>query len=358
MKRFFLYQARRLPPPIKSILRKTYNRVFSKGNAEGLGKNPWNADAPVSYTEMWLGADECIENIQQKTTGDPELHWLPYAIDKYLAPAIGAVPSEKPKKEYRCLLLGSSEGHMERMLCEKGFEGEIVASDIAEKALTRAKQKIEVLGYDNVTYVAADLNTDSFEGQFDYIIAEGVLHHIVNIESCLKMLSSILKPNGYFILVEFEGPVRFQLPEHQVRWINAALGILPKGLRPFPPGRHEQEKNLPATPRENQTLYYLPPAEADVMAFDPSEAVSGPALKRLIPQMFEIVEKKGFGGTLLSYMTGHFDFKRTNTDEYARSWLRILIQIEDTLIQNKMLDDEFVFYVLQNQNAANMQNAG
>lgn len=128
------------------------------------------------------------------------------------------------------------------------------------------------------------------------------------------------------------------------------LGILPKGLRPFPPGRHEQEKYLSATPRENQTLYYVPPSEADVIAFDPSEAVSGPVLKRLIPQMFEIVERKGFGGTLLSYMTGHFDFKRTNTDEYARSWLRILIQIEDTLIQNKILDDEFVFYVLRNRN--------
>jgi 2-polyprenyl-3-methyl-5-hydroxy-6-metoxy-1,4-benzoquinol methylase len=350
MKKTILGYTHHLPQPIKKILRRMYYRVFVNNNIIGTSSNPWNADAPVSYTEMWLGADECIENIQQKISGDPNLHWLPYAIDKYLAPAVGSVPSDNSKKEYRCLLLGSSEGHMERMLCEKGFEGEIVASDIAEKALARAEQKTEALGYDNVTYVTADLNTDTFEGQFDYIIAEGVLHHIVNIKSCLKMLSSILKPNGYFILVEFEGPVRFQMPEHQVRWINAALSILPKGLRPFPPGKHEQEKYLPAMHRENQTLYYVPPAKADVMAFDPSEAVSGPYLKHLIPQMFEIVERKGFGGTLLSYMTGHFDFKRTNTDEYARSWLRILIQIENTLIQNKILDDEFVFYVLRTHN--------
>ncbi|MEW6287170.1 MAG: class I SAM-dependent methyltransferase [Chloroflexota bacterium] len=347
MKRVIVKLARHLPYPVKSILRKTYHYVFGGGNTKAIGKNPWNADEPVSYAGMWLSADECIKNIQQKISGDPNLHWLPYVIEKYLAPAIGTVPSKKPKKEYRCLLLGSSEGHMERMLCERGFEGEIVASDIANKALMRAKQKIEALGYGNVTYVAADLNTDTFEGQFDFIIAEGVLHHIINIESCLKMLCSILKPDGYFILVEFEGPVRFQLPEHQVRWINAALSVLPKELRPFPPGKQEPEKHLPATPRENQMLYYVPPTEADVMAFDPSEAVSGPALKRLIPQMFEIIERKGFGGTLLSYMTGHFDFKRSNADEYARSWLRILIQIENTLIQNKILDDEFVFYVLR-----------
>lgn len=347
MKRFVFSQARRLPSPIKSILRKVYNRVFGRDRQTKAGENPWNAGEPVSYAAMWLGAEECIETIQRKVSGDPNLHWLPYVIDKYLAPAIGSALSDKPKKAYRCLLLGSSEGYMERTLCEKGFEGEIVASDIAEKALARAKQKAEALGYDNVTYVVADLNTDSFEGQFDYIIAEGVLHHIADIESCLKMLSYILKPDGYFILVEFEGPVRFQLPERQVRWINAALNVLPKGLRPFPPAKDGQEKHLPATPRENQTHYFAPPSEADVMAFDPSEALAGPALKRLIPQMFKIVERKGFGGTLLSYISGHFDFKRTNTDAYARSWLKILIQIEDTLIQNKILDDEFVFYVLQ-----------
>lgn len=350
MGKFLLSQARRLPPPIKKILRNIYNRVFGKRHTKKVGDNPWNADIPVSYADMWLGANECIENIQRKISGNPHLHWLPYVIDKYLAPAIGTIPSKKPKKEFRCLLLGSSEGHMERMLCEKGFEGEIVASDIAEKALARAKQKVNALGYDNVTYVVADLNKDTFEGQFDFIIAEGVLHHIANIESCLRMLSSVLSPDGYFILVEFEGPVRFQLPDHQVRWINAALSVLPKGLRPFPPDKHSQEKYLPATPSENQELYYIPPAEADVIAFDPSEAVSGPDLKRLIPQLFEVVERQGFGGTLLSYMTGHFDFKQTNVDEYARSWLRILIQIEDTLIQSKILDDDFVFYVLRRRN--------
>ena len=48
-------------------------------------------------------------------------------------------------------------------------------------------------------------------------------------------------------------------------------------------------------------------------------------------------------------MPGHFDFKRANEDEYSTSWLKILIQIEDTLIKNVILDDDFVFYVLTNK---------
>jgi len=320
-------------------------------------ENPWNTDAPVSYSEMWIGANECTKHIQRKISGDQDTHWLPYVINKYLIPVIGQTVPDKskdlglcntlPKKEYRCLLLGSSEGYMERTLCENGFIGEIVASDIAEKALNRAKQKTEASGYKNVTYIAADLNTDIFTGKFDFIIGEGVLHHVHNIESCLRMLSSVLKPDGYIILVEFEGPVRFQLSEHQVKWINAALRILPKNLRPFPRGKVKKEGFLPATLEENETVYYLPPTESSIIQFDPSEAISGPELKRLIPIIFDIVERKGFGGTLLSYMTGHFDFKRSNDDEYAKSWLKILIQIEDTVIQNKILDDDFVFYVLR-----------
>jgi len=347
MKKIIINYARRLPQPIKNSLKKVYNFFFNSKNNNGTGGNPWNTDSPVSYNEMWLGAKECNNNIQQKISGDPNVHWLPYVIKKYFPPALGAAASLKKKEEFRCLLLGSNEGYMERMLCDRGFTGEIIASDIAEKALARAKEKADALGYKNVTYIAADLNKATFEGKFDYIIAEGVLHHIENIETCLKMLSSILQPNGYFILVEFEGPVRFQLPEIQVRWINAALSVLPKELRPFPKNTNTEGKPLPATSNENKMIYYIPPSEADIMAFDPSEAVSGPELKRLIPFYFDVVERTGFGGTLLSYMTGHFDFQRANKDEFARSWLKILIQIEDTLIQNKILEDDFVFYVLR-----------
>jgi SAM-dependent methyltransferase len=317
-------------------------RTLLKSDAQS--HNPWNDDHPVSYAEMWIGAKECTRTIQRKISGDENTHWLPYVIDKYILPAISNENGIKRRETYRCLLLGSNEGYMERLLCERGFRGDIVASDIADKALARARQKAESLGYTNVTYVKADLNTDAFEGEFDFILAEGVLHHIVNIQQCLEMLAARLAPDGKLIMVEFEGPVRFQLPEHQMRWINAALRVLPKALRPFP---QDAAGYLPASDAENSRVYYVIPSEKSIADFDPSEAICGPELKRLVPQLFSIVERKGFGGTLLSYMTGHFDFKRANDDEFANSWLKVLIGIEDTLIANGILDDDFVFYVLE-----------
>ncbi|MGD0387370.1 MAG: class I SAM-dependent methyltransferase [Tepidisphaeraceae bacterium] len=306
--------------------------------------NPWNADVPFSYSSMWLGSAECLRVVQRKTSHDETLHWLRYSIREYFKPALDDSAARKPRDEYRCLILGANEGWMERLLCQSGFKGRIIASDIASKALARAEQRAREEGYPNVQYVVADLNKDRFEGPFDFIIAEGVLHHIANIEPCLRTLAESLTPDGYLFAAEFEGPVRFQLSALQTRWINAALAVLPKVLRPLPPG---DEPLFPATPQQNASIQYAPPSEQSIAAFDPSEAICGPTLKRLIPQVFQIVERNPFGGTLLSYMTAHFDFARANSDEFSRQWLKLLIHLEDTLIKTGILQDEFVFYVLK-----------
>ena len=176
-----------------------------------------------------------------------------------------------------------------------------------------------------------------------------MLHHIGNIGPCLAECDRLLKPDGYLIAIEFEGPFRFQLSDLQTRWINAALNVLPRGLRPFP---DREEPYYPASEEDNRAVHYVPAAEEDVARADPSEALTGPDLKRLFPRVFEVVERKGYGGTLLSYMTGHFDFRRANTDPVSARWLRVLIEVEQALIDTGILDDEFVFYVLRKRSAA------
>ncbi len=67
----------------------------------------------------------------------------------------------------------------------------------------------------------------------------------------------------------------------------------------------------------------------------------------MIPIIFEVVERNGFGGPLLSYVAGHFDFARANSDAFSREWLKVLMVIEETLIKTGVLEDEFVFYVVK-----------
>jgi len=311
------------------------------------GDNPWDDDAPFSYAETWLGSRQCISHINRKISGE-DTHWLHYAIGKYFSAALEG-RAKKPISQHSCLILGSNEGWIEQSLCKAGFTGPIIATDIAEKPLQRAMAKAAELGYTNVTHLLADLNDFSLTDKHDFVVAEGVLHHIENIEPCLRRLNDLLTETGVFILVEFEGAFRFQLPELQVRWINAALNVMPKALRPFP---KDGEGDHPPSLKDAARVPYVKPTEESIVVFDPSEAYSGAALKELIPRVFRVVERKGFGGAILSYITGHFDFQRANNDPFASSFLEILIQLEDTLIDTGILQDDFVFYALAKGAAA------
>jgi hypothetical protein len=134
-----------------------------------------------------------------------------------------------------------------------------------------------------------------------------------------------MRPGEFLFAVEFEGPVRFQLSEPQVRWINLELRLMP---RPLPPLPRDDRGHFPATDAENLSISSAPPPPDAIAQFDPTEAYSGPALKWLLPQRFDVAERKGFGVTLLSYMVANFDLRRTNNDLFSRAWLKVLCEIE------------------------------
>ena len=295
--------------------------------------NPWNNNEPFSYAGMWIGTNACQQNINRKISGSENVRWLPYSLDRYVS---------LNRESCRCLVLGCSEGWVVEYLCQNGFTGEIVASDIADKALARAKARLQA--FENVRFVLADLNTDHFEGRFDLIIAEGVLHHIQDLDACLQRLHAALSAEGLLIAVEFEGPFRFQLPDQQLYWINAALNVLPKAFRGGFDG--DGQPSYPANLRDMARVYYPKPTEQSVEDFDPSEAISGHLMQSAILKRFRVLERKPFGGTLLSYMTGHFPFSQANENPNVDAWLRVLMQIEDTITSTGILPDEFVFYVL------------
>jgi SAM-dependent methyltransferase len=295
--------------------------------------NPWNRDVPGSCSSAWVSAKSYSRHLNRQISGDPSVHWLDYALSKYILPQ----PSDAA-----ILLLGSSEGGMETVLCERGFTGRIVATDIADKALSRAKERAIQRGFNNIVHVQADLNKDHFDDKFDFIIAEGVLHHIERLDECLESLKRSLKSNGLLIGVEYKGPYRFQLPERQVRWINAALGIMPRKLRLL---SGDGDQLMPPSLEDQATFHYGPPSAEAMLALDPSEAVSGFRLPTLLKDKFRVIEERQMGGSLVMYLDGHFPFDATEHDAFADEWLKVIISIEDTLNHTGILPFENFFFV-------------
>lgn len=299
--------------------------------------NPWNASKPYDHSSTWMAAKFYVDALNFRATGKHGIHWLPNFLDKYV------LVDGRDTSSLSVLLLGSNEGFMELTLCERGFTGKIVATDIADKALERARKLCRDKGYTNVEHRVADLNVDIFPEQFDFIIAEGVLHHIENIEFCMANLSKALKPGGLLAAIEYVGPVRFQLPQHQVDWINAALAVVPRRYRPVMDD--SASPDAAATEADRKRVYYVHPTEESVIAADPSEAICGPKLPGLFCAHFRLIEEKKLGGGLIQYMTGHFPFAQTVTDPDCLRWLRVMMEIETALSESGIVPSEFNFYV-------------
>src|SRR5690242_13224926 len=123
--------------------------------------NPWNSDTPWAVDNIWTVSSPIIEARAKKISGDPSKDWLQYACEAHLAQTFGRTASG-----HRCLVMGSTELRVEKTLWQYGYDGEIVSTDIADKAMARSRVEAERMGKRNATFVVADLNTARPTGPF------------------------------------------------------------------------------------------------------------------------------------------------------------------------------------------------
>ena len=149
--------------------------------------NPWNTDQPFNIAGMWFSAQSCNETINLAISGDEKIGAAQYLVEKYL----------KDFPDTHTLVVGSNEGNITLSLRQFGYRGAITETDVADKAMERAAARYKELGLEGITQNLADLNKDSIPGNFDFIVAEGVLHHIEQIEFCLNNLADSLRLADY-----------------------------------------------------------------------------------------------------------------------------------------------------------------
>ena len=78
-----------------------------------------------------------------------------------------------------------------------GESGRVLGVDVTPASLTRARQRVTDAGFDNLTFVEADLAQDfSPDGEFDAIVGTLVLMYLPNREALLKSLLPRLRPGG------------------------------------------------------------------------------------------------------------------------------------------------------------------
>jgi peptidoglycan/xylan/chitin deacetylase (PgdA/CDA1 family)/2-polyprenyl-3-methyl-5-hydroxy-6-metoxy-1,4-benzoquinol methylase len=126
---------------------------------------------------------------------DPWGYTSPYEQRKYEHTL--AVLPERPIQ--RALELACAEGHFTVLLAPR--VGELVAADIAQQALDRARERCAA--YANVSYVQLDLRKQPVPGRFDLIVCSEVLYFVGNrfgLSAVARKLADALEPGGHLLM--------------------------------------------------------------------------------------------------------------------------------------------------------------
>ncbi|WP_143271544.1 class I SAM-dependent methyltransferase [Bradyrhizobium mercantei] len=113
----------------------------------------------------------------------------------------------------RVLEVGPGSGFNTRFIAQN-CPGEVFALDISDAAFTTFENTQDL---DNCCVVQADLMETPFKDEmFDFVIADGVLHHTPNTRAAVEALYKKVAPGGQFFFYVYRkmGPVRFFTDEH------------------------------------------------------------------------------------------------------------------------------------------------
>lgn len=116
-------------------------------------------------------------------------------------------------KRKRILECGPGSGFNSRFMAEQ-TKGEVFALDISAAAITTYENTRDLA---NCTVVQADLMEAPFpDNYFDFIIADGVLHHTPDTRLAVEALYRKLEPGGQFFFYVYKkmGPARVFCDEH------------------------------------------------------------------------------------------------------------------------------------------------
>lgn len=301
------------------------------------------------------------------------MDWVAYTLEAHFS-------GRKPLAN--CLSLGCGTGHLERTMVQYGVFEHCDAYDVSEASVRIARELASKAGIDAIDYHVADINTLVLEpARYDAVWVNAAMHHFLELEHILSQIHRTLRPEGLLILNEYVGPNRFQFSQRQKEIGTLCLNLLPRRYRQLPQvtaqgarlsgslaGRSrwavqraiDKMKDgdlLPALYRKLRSytdgVRHAPqyktevlfPSERDVIAVDPSEGIRSSDIILLLNQHFSVVEKKDVGLNILQFLLADIAGNFADENPESQSLLRMLIAIEDTLLDCREFESDFVYVV-------------
>jgi 2-polyprenyl-3-methyl-5-hydroxy-6-metoxy-1,4-benzoquinol methylase len=264
----------------------------------------------------WWDIPPALQRRQRLATGDPGLSVPAYVTSGFLGTGL------------RGLSLGCGNGDKEAAWANTGAFTSLECYDLSAERVAAARKRHAthpVLSFEVAD--AYDLAFDS--GAFDVIVFEDALHHLAPIPLILERCKRWLKPGGHLVVHEYVGPRKFQ---HSDRLLEAAAGVLavlPERLRmSYAHGTVKRRVQRPSLLRMRLT--------------DPSEAVESDLIRPTVRSLFDVLEERDLGVTLVSVVLDDIAQNFTQAD---RGWLELIFDVEDALLEAGELESIYALMV-------------
>lgn len=212
------------------------------------------------YAPNWYSF--CAKVINERVTGAADM-----------SPTIWALQRNCPLPASDLLEIGCLDGRKLGQILDAGLAANVHGVDIAEAAIARGRAD------NRLRLNVMDLNAPALPAEsFDVILANGVLHHIANLDACVQNLYDALRPGGAIVASEFTGPQRYAYSRAEVDAINEGKAMLPDELR---------------------GALFHPDQLASKLAADPSEAIRTRDIGAVLAAAFDDVNAIPYGGNVL-----------------------------------------------------------
>ena len=253
-------------------------------------------------------------------SSDPEIDARTYLARRFLG-------GDEPR---RALSLGCGAGDRELAWGRTGVFRTLDAIDLSPTRIEFARDAARDAGLDRVVHFSVgDVLAHRSEEPYDVIIAEQSLHHFAPMERVLEHVRDLLVPGGMFLIDEFVGSSRFQWTDAQLIATNELLATLPDRYRLQ---WHDA--------RPKRTVFR--PSRLSMRLRDPSEAVESSAILPGLRARFDVLETRGYGGSVLHLLFENIAQNFRDGSDETRELIERCFAFEDRAMRERGLPDDFV----------------
>jgi SAM-dependent methyltransferase len=268
---------------------------------------------------QWWVIEDVTRRWAEKVSGDPEVDFRHHVIRQHLGDRRGLIGCSP----------GCGTGEREMAWAATGIFERFDAFDLSPVRIAAAREEAARRDLDHVlNFEVADVSSARLGfASYDVIVAEHSLHHFSPLREVMLAIRDAIAPDGWFFVDEFVGPTRFQWTYRQLEAANGLLRTLPERYRRTPRGL-------------KRTV--IRPSILSMYLDDPSEAIESADIMPLLHELFDVIDERGYGGSVLQLAFTDISRNFLDRDEETTEVLRYCFDVEDALLRSGDVAHDFM----------------